>query len=354
MPDMPLAITSRVPESTLAWLQSAENPAVAVLTRRVLLGKADDAETKALWDRRNEYPPVAAILDAMHEDGSWDVPSRDYQKYRGTLWQIHLLGELWARGDDPRVRIATEHAFSRQLPDGSWSATNMKPAGSIACLTANVGRALARLGYARDERVVAALGYCVDVYRNLGYIDCRDGRLYQLNGYCHMLTPTLLLLLAVVPQDLWPDGATELRDECVARLREKHVHICLPAEASEFNDLVWSVPSSERHGLRERFLADHPTLHYKAKPGWTRFGYPLSYNTDALGALWALAAVGERPQPEYAEAIELVRSTADVEMRWKLRNTLNGKMYADVEKKGAPSRWLTLRALQVLDWAEQG
>ena len=36
-------------------------------------------------------------------------------------------------------------------------------------------------------------------------------------------------------------------------------------------------------------------------------------------------------------------------MRWTLRNSLNGKMIADVETKGQPSKWLTLRALQVLD-----
>jgi hypothetical protein len=103
--------------------------------------------------------------------------------------------------------------------------------------------------------------------------------------------------------------------------------------------------------VRERFLAEHPVLHYKDKPGWLRFGFPLSYNSDALEALWALARVGEKPRPEYQPAIELVRSAADKSMRWTLKNSFNGKMYGDVEKKGAPSKWLTLRALRVLDWA---
>src|SRR5512135_2907302 len=89
-------IVASVPSETLEWLLEPDNPAVAVLTRRTLLAEADSAETKALWARRNEYPPVAAILGAMGEDGSWDVPSRDYQKYRGSLWQIHFLGEMWA------------------------------------------------------------------------------------------------------------------------------------------------------------------------------------------------------------------------------------------------------------------
>jgi hypothetical protein len=249
------------------------------------------------------------------------------------------------------VQKAAEYAFSRQLPDGSWSATNARPEGSIACLTSNVGRALARMGWARDERLLAAVASIVDLFRELGIVDCRSGREYQLNGYCHMLTVKELLFLGEVPQELWPAGADALRDECIAKLRDKAIFRAVPAEAREFNDAIWSLKSSERTGLRERFLAEHPELHYKEKAGWLRFGFPLSYNSDALEALWALVRVGEKPQPEYEPALDLVRKTADKQMRWALKNTFNGKMLADVEAKGQPSKWLTLRALQVLEWA---
>ena len=341
-------VTDRIPDETIAWLTSAENPVVAVLARTQLLGEPRSSETVALWARRNEYAPVARILDLMQPDGSWATPARDYQKYGGSLWQIHFLGELHANGDDERVQQAATYALSRQLPDGSWSATNMRPRGSITCLTANIGRALARMGWAHDERVHAALSYCVDMHRTLGVIDCREGQLYQLNGYCHMLTTKVLLFLAQVPVDLWPDGAVELHGACVDALRNKEVFRCLPAEAREFQDALWSMPAAERHGFRERFLAGHPTLHYRDKPGWLRFGFPLSYNSDALEALFALTRVGEKSAPEYEPALDLVRSAADDQMRWSLRTTLNGKMLADIEEKGQPSRWLTLHALQVL------
>jgi hypothetical protein len=341
-------VVAAVPSSTLEWLLEPENPAVAVLTRRMLLREPDSPDTVAMWERRNEYAPVARILDAQHEDGSWETPARDYQKYGGSLWQIVFLGEMYASADAERVRRGAAYAFSRQLPDGSWSAVNMRPAGSITCLTANVGRGLARLGFERDERVAAGLRYCVDLYRSIGIVDCREGRDYQLNGYCHMLTPKLLLFLAGVPRELWPDGAQDLRDECVAKLREKEVFRCLPVESREFTDAVWSAPTGQRPGVRERFLASHPQLHYGDKPGWLRFGFPLSYNSDVLEALLALAAAGEPRRPEYEPAIEKVRASADGQMRWTMRNSHNGKMIADVEKKGAPSKWLTLRALQVL------
>jgi hypothetical protein len=339
-----------VPAETLSWLLEPDNPAVAVLTRRELLGGADDGASAALWARRNEYAPVASILSAQREDGSWDVPSRDYQKYGGSLWQMHFLGELWADGSDPRVKRGAEYAFSRQRPDGAWS-VNGKPAGSIQCLTANVGRALARLGWARDERVVRALEWIVAEQRERGPLVCAaGGDDYTINGYCHMLAPKLLLFLAEVPRDLWPTGADEVREAATGALRDKQVFRCLPKGSREYMDLAYSARKGDVRAVRERWLAEHPHIEYGEKPGWLRFGFPLSYNSDALEALAALMGVGETPREEYGPAIDLVRSTADSQMRWALKTTFNGKMLGDVEAKGKPSRWLTLRALRVLAW----
>ncbi|MBN2846966.1 MAG: hypothetical protein JXP72_00750 [Coriobacteriia bacterium] len=343
-----------IPHATLAWLTGGENPAVAVLTRRELLGEPASADIDALWARRNEYAPVKHILELMKADGSWAPPTQDYRKYGGSLWQIHFLGELYASGDDERVQAAAAYAFSRQLPDGSWSCTGGRPAGSIPCLTANVGRALARLGFARDERVLAALGYVVGLYRTLGCVDCRGGPAFHLNGYCHMLTPKELLFLAEVPRDLWPDGAGDLRQACIDALRDKRVFHSLPAEARAYQDAVFSMPAAEQQAFRERFLAEHQPLTYGPKPGWLRLGYPLSYNSDVLGSLYALARHGEPRRREYEDALGVVRAAADGEMRWTLRTTFNGKMLADVEEKGRPSRWLTWRALSVLRHFEAG
>ncbi len=352
MPTTAARIVSEVPAETIGWLLEPENPAVAVLTRRGLLGEADDAATAALWERRNEYAPVAAILDAQLDDGSWTTPGQDYKKYQGSLWQVHLLGELWASGDDPRVQKAAEYAFSRQLPDGSWSCSNMRQVGSIQCLTANVGRALARMGWARDERITAALGAIVASHRTQGPLVCTaGGSNYTINGYCHMLAPKLLLFLGEVPRECWPDGAEEVRDAAVAALRDREIFRSVPEGSREFMDLVYSAKKADVEAVRQAWLEKHPTLEYGEKAGWKRFGYPLSYNSDALEALWALMRVGEPVQPEYDAALDLVRKTADKQMRWTLKNTFNGKMLADVEAKGQPSKWLTLRALQVLEWA---
>jgi hypothetical protein len=342
------AIELRIPVGTTEWLLAEDNPAVSVLTRRLLLQVADDSTAASAWSRRNDYAPVAEILRKQRDDGSWAPPERDYQKYGGSLWQIHLLGELWANGDDERVRRGAEYAFRRQLPDGSWSCWNMQPSRSIPCLTANVGRALARLGYAGDERVRSALDYCIRLFRDLGAVDCRLASGCQLNGYCHMVIPKLLLFLAEIPRGTWPDGAAELRDECIGKLREKSISRSLPVEARAFNELLRSASASDYVDLRERFLAEHPILHYQDKPGWLRFGFPLSYNSDTLEALYALSLHDEPRRPEYEAALNLAEAAGDANMQWSMRNSLNGKMLADIETRGAPSKWLTHRALLVL------
>jgi len=342
-------IMSAVPIETIDWLLEPDNPAVSVLTRRTLLCEPDSADANALWARRNEYPPVARILEAQREDGSWDVPTRDYQKYGGSLWQIVFLGELWADGEDARVKRAAEYAFSRQKEDGGWNA-NANTRDDMPCLTANVGRGLARMGWAGDDRVRAALASIVEAYERLGYIGCPYMHAYTLNGYCHMTTPKVLMFLGEV-RDMWPEGTQPLRDACVEALRDKEVHRSLPAEFAElFQSVVWPAPAKERAAARERFIAESQPLHYRDKPGWLRFGFPLSYNSDALEALASLMAVGETRRPEYEAALAAVSSAADEQMRWTMRTSFNGKMIASIEAKGKPSKWLTLRALQVLDW----
>ena len=48
------------------------------------------------------------------------------------------------------------------------------------------------------------------------------------------------------------------------------------------------------------------------------------------------------------EAPDLVASRADARGRWKLEQTFNDRFWVPIETKGEPSRWVTLRALEVL------
>ena len=50
------------------------------------------------------------------------------------------------------------------------------------------------------------------------------------------------------------------------------------------------------------------------------------------------------------DALELLQSKKTKEGYWLLEATHPGKSYFDMEKKGKPSRWNTLRALRVLKY----
>jgi len=81
---------------------------------------------------------------------------------------------------------------------------------------------------------------------------------------------------------------------------------------------------------------------------WLKFGFPSFYESDLLEALDALAEAGYADDPAFACLLGLVLAQQDAEGRWTMGNSLNGLMHANAEAKGAPSRWLTLRALCIV------
>jgi hypothetical protein len=61
------------------------------------------------------------------------------------------------------------------------------------------------------------------------------------------------------------------------------------------------------------------------------------------------------PDDRAAEAIELVASKPDKHGRWLLETQYPGVMPVEIDEGvGWPSRWITLRALRVLDWYSAG
>ena len=100
---------------------------------------------------------------------------------------------------------------------------------------------------------------------------------------------------------------------------------------------------------RDPAQADYP-MGYSTKPNrsWFKFGYPIAYVTDVLQNLEVLTALGMGGNARLRPAIELLLGLQDHQGRWKMEYTYNGKTWADVEQKGEPSKWVTLRAMRVL------
>ncbi len=125
-------------------------------------------------------------------------------------------------------------------------------------------------------------------------------------------------------------------------------------------------------------VADYPFGRgNKPSSTWFKFYYPLRSETDVLQNLEVLIALGQAKNPKLANALNLVISKQNQQGRWLLERTykelgdtqeekvfywyhnslklyITGKELAEIqEKKGQPSKWVTLRALRVLKQAAQ-
>jgi hypothetical protein len=84
---------------------------------------------------------------------------------------------------------------------------------------------------------------------------------------------------------------------------------------------------------------------------WTRFAFPTWWHYDVLRGLEHMRRAVVRPDERMAEAIELVVSKRDRDGRWPLEVHYPGVMPIEIDEgEGRPSRWITLRALRVLNW----
>ncbi|HEX2697609.1 MAG TPA: hypothetical protein VHM28_07865 [Anaerolineales bacterium] len=89
----------------------------------------------------------------------------------------------------------------------------------------------------------------------------------------------------------------------------------------------------------------------KGGDSWTRFAFPTWWHYDILRGLEYLRRAGVAPDERVTEAIDLVESKRDSDGRWSLDVRYPGVMPIEMnETEGQPSRWITLRALRVLDW----
>jgi hypothetical protein len=111
----------------------------------------------------------------------------------------------------------------------------------------------------------------------------------------------------------------------------------------------------ERHLFRR--LSTGEVIEDRKLPNipWTSFAFPTWWRYDILRGLEYLRSAGVKPDERMAEATELVESKCDGDGRWRLEAQMPGQMPLEIDEGvGHPSRWITLRALRVLDWYSTG
>jgi hypothetical protein len=318
----------------IEWLLELENPSVRYFTLTDILElPADSGE--AVQSRLDimKSGVVPEILSKQEESGYWGDPKKFYTaKYQGTVWQLMILAELGADGKDPRIARACEFILdnSQELLSGGFSAHKSEKLGGglasyvIPCLTGNMVWALIRLGWLDDERVQRGIAWINKFQRfDDGAEEAPKGMPYDRyemcwgKHSCHLGVVKAIKAVAEIPVDSRSPETVYTINQGIEYLLAHHVY-------------------KKSHNLDEI-----------SKPGWLRLGFPLMYQSDILeilGILTRLNVHDERMQ----DAIDILISKQDEEGKWKLENSFNGKFQVNIEKKGKPSKWITLNALRVL------
>jgi len=312
----------------LPWLLEPDNPCVRYFALRELLDRPDtDAEACAARAAIMDSDPVRAILAARHPDGYWVRPGPGYSpSYKSGVWQVIFLADLGADGANDRIRQSCEYVLTHaQARSGGLSMTSI-PSKVIHCLNGGLAYAFLTLGLPwQDDRIQQALDWQTR---------------------------------AVLGEDAtyYASGTTGPGFGCVANwalpcawgaIKALKAFGILPPEARTPR-LQRAVDAGVEFMLsRDLARADYPHQE-RISSNWFKFGYPLSYTSDILEALEVLARLGHARDSRLANAIEFALSKQDEQGRWKLEHTLNGKMWVDIEQRGKPSKWVTLRALRVL------
>ena len=338
----------RVPEEVTAWLLGPSNPPVRYLTLTHLLGKPEsDPEVRTARARLHEYSLVQAILN--HPDGLPLNDEHPYWQYDGLYWQLILLGQFFADGHDPRIAEAIDFVLEHR----HWAQKRR-----WHCLTANLLGGLMHLGYADHPIVIEETEALARRIIEENGIDCSEMG-YGLLTRCFMALPKLLLCFVELPEDRRSPIVVEAIEGITGKLLDKEVFLYVPEHRKAWSEVVAGRPTSANlpKGLRvkdwiatrrEEFLKTRGLGDARPKRGWLKFGFPLHYNSDVLEATFALARAGVPYDRRLDRALGVIRDRKTSDGRWVLNRQTNRKTLIDVEELGAPSKWLTYRALSVL------
>jgi len=317
-------------QKTIDWLLGPENPSIRFWALQQLEDRPiNDQEVRETQDVVMVTPCVKAILKAQKTEGNWGSYDNMYEpKYMATTHTLLLLAELGAK-KTPKIERSIEHLFMFQRNSGHFLIDlpkTEKGKASIVkdacCIDGNILYYLIHFGYLNDERTQKLIDFQVDYHSDdVGGWKCRAFPIDKNTVYpenCYMGGVKMLRALSRIPK------AQRSRD--LNRIIKQEAEIIL------------------QNGIY-RYLRN-PDGSRKEKAGWKRFGFPLFYQSDVLEVLDILTELGVKDR-RMQDSIDLVIDS-QIDGKWNLKNTYNGKMICEIDVKNKPSKWITLRAARML------
>jgi hypothetical protein len=266
-----------------------------------------------------------------------------------------------------RSRVAHEgwgvQLLDRQRPDGNWGDDTSTPLWWSNLYTLVFLRDLGLDPTSTRARTAIDL-VCSNVIWGPEFGDspffegevepCINGRVVALGAYFGERSDRLVDRLL---SEQLEDGGWNCEAEHGSVRSSFHTTICVLEGLLAFEKAFGATSSvTDARRRAEEYLLERRLLRRLStgdiiQPTWTQFAFPTLWHYDVLRALDYLRAAGVQPEARVEEALATVLERRQDDGRWLLdvrhRNTLHEELAGTV---GAANRWITLRALRVLDW----
>ena len=270
-----------------------------------------------------------------------------------------------------RARVATEgwgaQLLDLQRPDGQWGDGSVEPFWWSNMYTlvflrdlgvepsgAPVRSAIALV----REKVTWGPEFGNSPFFEGEVEPCINGRVVALGAYFGVRSDRLVDRLL---SEQLADGGWNCDAERGSVRSSFHTTICVLEGLLAFENAFGATPTltnARRRGeeyLIERRLMRRLSTGEVIEATWTQFAFPPLWHYDVLRALDYLRSAGAPGDVRLDEALGIVRDRRQHDGRWLLDVRHRGTFYPELSGEvGEPNRWVTLRALRVLDWDGAG
>ena len=183
---------------------------------------------------------------------------------------------------------------------------------------------------------------------------CINGRVVALGAYFGERSDRLVDRLL---SEQLADGGWNCEAERGSVRSSFHTTICVLEGLLDFERAFGlSAPVTDARERGQEYLLERRLLRRLStgeiiEPAWTKFAFPPLWHYDVLRALDYLRAAGVQTDTRVEDAVAIVLQRRQADGRWLLDVRHRDTLYEEIAGAvGEPNRWITLRALRVLDW----